>query len=259
MKTGIDISTHNGWIDWSDMEYKIDFAIIRAGYSLTIDEKADNNFKGCNRLGIPAGAYWFSYATSVEQAKREAVCCCDFLKKYKITMPVAYDFEYDSIEYVRKKGVTITASLMCEMADAFLSVVKANGYEPMLYTNVDFMNKGFNRIANKYKLWLAHWGVQKPSYDCFLWQFTDSLSLSGLSGRYDGNKLMKESENAPTSSELSPELRDNFLKSFAEEYFNVAVEILNGKWGNGTERKEKLNAAGYDYQAAQAMVNEMLK
>lgn len=258
MKTGIDVSTHNGFINWNTIKKDIDFAIIRAGYSLTLDEKADRNFKGCNDAGIPAGAYWFSYATTVEQAKREATYCCDFIKKYKISMPVAYDFEYDSIEYARKKGITIPASLMCDMANAFLGVVKSYGFEPMLYTNVDFLNRGFNSIANKYKLWLAHWNVSEPYRDCYLWQYTDKLTIYPTAGRFDGNKLMVENNEAPVVT-LSDELEQRFLRSAVSEYFKVAEEILAGKWGNGKERREKLTAAGYDYQLAQVMVNELIK
>ena len=258
MSRGIDVSTHNGFIDWSEMEYKIDFAIIRAGYSCTADEKADRNFKGCNTYGIPAGAYWFSYATTVDEAKREAVCCCDLLKRHKIELPIAYDFEYDSVAYARKKGVTVSAELMCDMAEAFLEVVKTRGYEPMLYTNVDFLNRGFDRIAHKYKLWLAHWGVDKPSRHCYLWQYTDKLSLSNIPGVFDGNELQEDIKTKP-SSDLTPDLKTNFLTAFVNEYYKIAKEIIDGKWGNGKERKEKLNAAGYDYQTAQAMVNELLK
>ena len=38
----------------------------------------------------------------------------------------------------------------------------------------------------------------------------------------------------------------------------IAKEVINGKWGNGEERKKKLTAAGYDYKAVQAKVNELL-
>ena len=39
----------------------------------------------------------------------------------------------------------------------------------------------------------------------------------------------------------------------------VAKEVLDGKWGNGEDRKKRLQAAGYDYPAVQAKVNELVK
>lgn len=39
----------------------------------------------------------------------------------------------------------------------------------------------------------------------------------------------------------------------------LAREVINGKWGNGSARKKKLTAAGYDYDAVQKRVNELMK
>lgn len=39
----------------------------------------------------------------------------------------------------------------------------------------------------------------------------------------------------------------------------IANEVIQGKWGNGTTRKKKLTEAGYDYSAIQKLVNKMLK
>lgn len=38
----------------------------------------------------------------------------------------------------------------------------------------------------------------------------------------------------------------------------IAKEVISGKWGNGAERKKKLTAAGYDYDAIQKIVNELI-
>ena len=64
MKKGIDVSKHQGVIDWQKVkEAGIEFAMIRAGYGAgNVDAQADRNFSECNRLGVPCGVYWFSYA-----------------------------------------------------------------------------------------------------------------------------------------------------------------------------------------------------
>lgn len=38
----------------------------------------------------------------------------------------------------------------------------------------------------------------------------------------------------------------------------VAREVIQGKWGNGAERKKLLTAAGYDYNEVQKKVNQMI-
>lgn len=261
MKTGIDVSNHNGAIAWEDMEYKVDFAIVRGGYSCTKDERADYNLSRCNQVGIPVGVYWFSYATTVEAAKREAEACLRVIKPYRLDLPVAFDYEYDSVDYAKKRGVTVTADLMCDMANAFLAVIKEAGYTPMLYTNIDFLNRGFSRIAGKYKLWLAEWSerMTMPSRDCDFWQYTDRMKIDGFSGVFDGNRMLVESESKLIPEyTLTDDLERRFLSRVCREYFDVAEQILKGQWGNGETRKQKLREAGYDYQTAQAMVNVLL-
>lgn len=63
-------------------------------------------------------------------------------------------------------------------------------------------------------------------------------------------------EQASTAkTEVKPEAKATAKKSVDV----IAKEVIEGKWGNSTERKTKLTAAGYDYNAVQAKVNELLK
>ena len=81
MKNGIDVSEHQGVIDWTRV--KADFAIIRAGYGREIsqkDKKFDINYAGAKAAGIPCGAYWYSYAQSEEEARTEAAVCLEIIK-----------------------------------------------------------------------------------------------------------------------------------------------------------------------------------
>ena len=117
---GIDVSKHNGTINWSKVKNDgVKFAIIRAGYGTdTIDPKFKSNIEGAIAAGLDVGIYWFSYATSESKAKVEANKCIEVLKQYKdkITYPVFFDFEYDSVSYAKKKGVSITKTLASSMA-----------------------------------------------------------------------------------------------------------------------------------------------
>ena len=71
-KNGIDVSVHQGEIDWSRV--KTDFCIIQAGYGRTSSQKDkyfERNYSGCKSHNIPCGAYWYSYAKTVEDATKE--------------------------------------------------------------------------------------------------------------------------------------------------------------------------------------------
>ena len=82
---GMDISQFQGTIDWDTVKKskECDFVIIRGGFATTKDIMAEHNLAECNRVGIPCGIYWFSYALNEEQAKAEANACLALAKKYK--------------------------------------------------------------------------------------------------------------------------------------------------------------------------------
>ena len=188
MLKGIDVSKHNGVIAWRDVKYHIDFAMLRAGYGKNnIDTMLNRNATDCERNGIPYGVYWFSYAYTPEMARNEAKYCLEIISEYNPTYPVCFDFEYDSVAYAKKNGVTVTKKLMCDMAIAFLSEIEKAGYYAMNYTNIDYLNKGFSSLTSKYDTWLAQWNVKTPSKPCGIWQYSDSGKVAGIDGRVDMN------------------------------------------------------------------------
>lgn len=188
MLKGIDVSKHNGVIDWMDVKYHIDFAMLRAGYGKNnIDTMFNRNAAACERYGIPYGVYWFSYAHTPEMARNEAKYCLEIISEFNPTYPVCFDFEYDSAAYAKKNGVTVTKKLMCDMAIAFLSEIEKAGYYAMNYTNIDYLNKGFSSLTSKYDTWLAQWSVKTPSKPCGIWQYSDNGKVAGIAGKVDMN------------------------------------------------------------------------
>ena len=77
MLKGVDVSEHNGVVDWDKAKADgVQFAMLRMGYGSDLKSQDDSQFERnvheCERLGIPWGAYLYSYALTVEQAKSEA-------------------------------------------------------------------------------------------------------------------------------------------------------------------------------------------
>ena len=205
-KKGMDISVFQGNISW-DKVTGIDFAIIRAGYgSNNIDSKAVHNIQGCTNRKIPFGLYWFSYALSVSDATKEADYVCNIADKYKITFPViGYDWEYDSDSYAAKKGVSMTNDKRYQFAVAFLKRVKERGYTPVVYTNYDYLNKGFKALASAYDVWFAYpSGSTKPSITGLtIWQYSWKGNIPGISADVDMNYCYKEYKAVSTSASSS--------------------------------------------------------
>lgn len=222
MFTGIDVSEHNGNISWNDAKQDIDFAIIRAGYGKNnIDKKAIYNIEQCIYNNIPFGLYWFSYALSPEMAANEAKYICAIADKYKPLLPVCFDWEYDSEKYASKNGITMTPEMRCDFARGFLDSVDHMGYIPTLYTNLDFLRKGFNSIATVYGLWLAQWYAEKPSVHCNIWQKTNKGAIKGINGNVDVNLYLDSYANSVINlkKETSADTILERVYKLLQEYF----------------------------------------
>lgn len=188
---GIDVSKHNGVIDWNEASKQIDFAIIRGGFSTTIDPLAEYNCSECDRLNIPYGIYWFSYATNIGAAKREANKCLEFLSGVNPTLPVFFDYEYDSIRYAEECDVKVTQDMVRAYTECFCDTIKEKGYSVGFYANTDWVKRWYGEEYTNntdYTFWLAHWG-EKQNRRHELWQYTNSGRVNGIKGAVDCNYM----------------------------------------------------------------------
>lgn len=188
---GIDISKHNPVIDWDKVDASgIKFVLIRAGYGNDIsqkDPKFDEYIKAAIARGLHVGVYWFSYAVSIADAEKEAAVCLKVIEPYKgkIDFPVAFDYEYDSINWAVSHKITVTASADA-MARAFMDKIKAAGWFANLYTNIDFIKSGKFSAAtiNAYDVWLADYNGA-PDYPCYIQQTGSTGTVPGITGNVD--------------------------------------------------------------------------
>lgn len=178
MKKGIDVSRFQGEINWDRV--KADFAILRAGYGREISQKDyyfDRNYRECKRLGIPVGCYWYSYATTAEDARKEAKACLEVIKDKQFEYPIYFD-----IEEKKQAGV---ANELCK---AFCDELEKAGYWVGIYSYASFLNSYISKeIRNRYAIWVAHFGVGKPNYfgTYGMWQYSDCGKTDGINGNVD--------------------------------------------------------------------------
>lgn len=190
---GIDVSSHQGLIDWAKVKAAgIEFAIVRAGYgqySTQVDAKAHQNVFGALGAGLHVGVYWFSYATTPEEAKAEADLCADTIEKYKgqLDFPVYFDYEYDSEIYSKQKGVTPTQALRESLAKAFCEEIESHGWRAGVYTNNDYLrNRWRLDVLKQWEIWLADY-TGGPDVACGMQQTSSTGSVNGISGDVDMN------------------------------------------------------------------------
>lgn len=264
---GIDVSEHNGTIDWDTVNETIDFAMIRAGYGQNnIDKQYLRNVSECTRLNIPFGVYWFSYAFTPEMARQEAQYCCEAIKNYNPTYPIAFDFEYDSYNYAIKCGHTPNKSTITAIAEAFLNEIELHGYYAINYSNYDYLNNyGMDKLTDRFDLWYADWRAKPANIKCGIHQYSSTSKVNGINGIVDTDYAYKDYPSIiknmnKTNAEKEQEKNKTIVTTssiFVNKYLDVALEIIDGIWGNGEQRKKALTEAGYDYEFAQHIVNKL--
>lgn len=241
MLKGIDVSEQQGEIDWKAVKNSgIQFAILRAGYGKNnIDKQFINNANGCTSVGMPFGLYWFSYAYTEDMARKEAQYCIAQATKYKISYPICYDLEYDTIRYANNCGVTITKSLATKMNYEFCQEVERNGYFSMNYSNQDFLlNKFDSSLLKRYALWYA-WYNNSLNRKCGIWQYSENGRVPGIAGAaVDMNYCylnMAEGPNTKLNNNTST--RDHYLIRELQQEINsqgFGEVVVNGIAGQAT-------------------------
>lgn len=187
MKKGIDVSEFQGIINWDEVKNSgIEFAILRAGYGQNnIDNKFRRNIEECKRVGIPIGIYWFSYALNENMAKAEARYAVQAVKGYELEYPIAYDFEQASVDYCENNGINVTREFATKLVLAFCNEIKSQGYYPINYANLDFLNNMFNMQQLKdIDIWYAYYNEYcNKTNICSMWQYSDSGQVNGINGQ----------------------------------------------------------------------------
>lgn len=182
---GIDISQHNGYIDWNKAkaDKQVDFAILRTGFGREhvrqVDKQFERNYAECARLGIPVGAYHYSYATSPEDAEREAEFCLKLLKGKKLQMPIWYDIE---------EKVHVQRGNCDDIAAAFCNQLEAAGYFAGVYTFDSFARTNLtDKTKVRYAMWIARIG-SVPKYSRYgIHQYSWAGRVDGIAGNVDLN------------------------------------------------------------------------
>ena len=254
-KLGVDVSKHNGNVDWQTVKNAGygSFAIIRAGYGGDYtnqdDPQFERNVNECERLGIPYGVYLYSYALNTNDAKGEVNHILRLLKKVGKNFKYGVWFDMEDADNYKKNHGMPSNSTLVDICYTFCEAVESAGYYAGIYASLSWLNNQLNNSKlDRFDKWVAQWNntgcTYKKTYS--IWQNTNNVSIGGK--RFDGNKLIRDFATSSQSGGTTP-------KKSNEE---LANEVIQGKWGNGQDRKNRLTNAGYDYQAVQNIVNQKL-
>lgn len=240
---GIDVSKHQGNVNWSHVKADgVKFAILRAGYGKEISQKDrqfENNYAGCKSNGIPCGAYWYSYAMSETEARREAVVCLQVLKGKTFEFPIYYDIE-------EKKQFALGKAKCTAIAKAFFDVLEKAGYWVGLYSSKSFLDSYFDEsLRKRYAVWVAQYNTKCTySGQYGIWQKSSTGKVYGIAGNVDINECYFDYQTA-----IKKAGRNGFLAKKATNTSKTSVSNTSktSVTSHGVASTSKI-AAGYKIQ-----------
>lgn len=201
-KFGIDVSEHQGAIDWQTVKRAgVDFAIIRVGYrgysggTLVLDACLEQNMQGAQDAGIDIGLYFYSQAITPEEALEEADLVLSVIGDHQITYPIVYDWELVTTDYARTDNLPVKTLTDCNVA--FCERIKQAGYIPMVYQNkrTSLLKLDLPELTD-YDFWLAEYNDEATYYYNYqMWQYASDGTVPGVNGDVDVNICFKDYTN----------------------------------------------------------------
>lgn len=246
---GIDVSHHNGVIDWAQVKTSgVKFAILKCIYeaqSHRIDERFEANYKGATDNGILTGVYIFIASASIKDPEGDAKALLKHLKGRALPLGIWLDYESGVLRCIGKERIR-------DLTYIYADIFKAAGYNVGIYCNKDWYDNVIHAdLKRDFKFWLARYprndagqyndnSSLKPKMSgCVAWQYSSKGNVPGIKTKCDLNV------DFGTLCQIG-------AKKSLEE---IAAEVWADKWGKGEERKTRLIAAGYDYEAVRKIVN----
>ena len=257
---GIDVSHHNGRIDWEQVAKNgKKFAIMKAQYeaqSHRIDETFEYNYAQAGKYGIARGVYIYIARASMADPYGDANALLEKLGGRKLEYGIWLDLEDKTVDVKGKNYIK-------DLVNIYTGIFQRAGYYVGIYCNRDwYLRLIHQELKDTYDFWIARYprndtgtynagSSLKPSKDAAVaWQYSSKGNVPGIQTRvdldvdYDG--IVNLIASAP------------YRKSYEE----IAQEVWDNKWGTkntNPTRNELLRRAGYDPKIVQEYVNKMKK
>lgn len=259
----IDISTWQGGIDYNDIKNNCRYAVLRAGFSETKDNRFEEHY--ANLQGMHLGAFWYSYATTCDEARREAQKCLEVIRDKKFDLPIFFDIEDSSMSGLGRETLD-------NIVRTFGYEIQKAGYYFGVYSNLNWYRNilSGNELNREFDWWIALWGddAPDPAYgiNYGIWQFGSTwIGGQNVDGNYiykDYPTIIREAglnhldpipEPTPEPTpEPEPEPTPEPKPISDEELLDLVRRTIRGDFGNGQDR---VNALGELYDLVQNQVN----
>jgi len=196
---GIDVSKYQGNIDWTKVKNSnVEYAFLRAGYRsygsglITEDTAFKQNIQCASDAGIDIGVYFYTQAINPTEAIEEAQSVLDQIKGYNVNYPIVFDVEEILNDTFRQQS--LNSDELTNICIAFCEKIKSAGYTPMIYSNLKYYVAKLNlEKLTAYEKWYASYDTSLYfPYEISMWQYTQSGTVDGISGKVDLNISFKK-------------------------------------------------------------------
>ena len=203
MKDIIDVSRYQGTIDWQQVRPNVGGAMLKTVSTnsryggIYIDQQFERNYSECKRLGIPVGAYYYTYAQDAATVQAELAKLHEALAGKTFTLPIAVDVEDNKLK-------PLSADALTDLVIAAADAIESWGLYAMVYTYTYYSQTELNmdRLA-AYDLWIADYRGTRPSRKHGMWQYTSTGQLEGITGNVDISHAYKDYPSIITRAGLT--------------------------------------------------------
>lgn len=237
---GIDVSEHNGTVNWVKVAQEVDFAILRIGWvgnknNHTLDKKFNENYAAAKKAGIKLGAYVYMYSATTAAAKSGAEWAVQQLKDKSFELPIYCDMEDNSIAGLGK--ATLTA-----ITKEFNNIIEGKGYWAGVYANKNWFDNYLEKsIPERYTSWIAHYtsGTNKYQGEFDMWQNSSKGKIDGIKGNVDTNYLYRDLFSEIGKKAKSTSDTKTNKPSYKKGQTLTLIKNLNVRTGAGTNYTQK--------------------
>lgn len=183
---GIDVARYQGEINWQKVKDSgVQFAILKTVSTnskfggLYIDPTFERNYAECNRLGIPVGVYYYTYAQDKQYADKELALFKQAIAGKKFELPLIVDVEENKLKPISRQALT-------DLVEYALKTIESWDCYAMLYTYTYYRQTelDLSRLA-KYDLWIADYRGSRPPFAHGIWQHSSKGRVLGIEGKVD--------------------------------------------------------------------------
>ncbi len=184
---GLDLSKWQEEIDFDKIKSEgVEFVMIKIGGQskksgkIEIDPNFINNIEAALKRNMKVGVYFYSHATSTNEAKKQAEWVTKNLKDYNLSLPIAFDWE----NWNQYTSYHLSFHTLNQIANAFFNPLETKGYQTLLYSSKYYLDTVWYK--EEYNTWLAHYtSDSKDKEEYNMWQICSDGKINGINTLVD--------------------------------------------------------------------------